>query len=776
MKRSAVFILILLISILKPAKGCSYYPYGEDVRFHLLNPESFGYKDFAPFYYTANMFSPAQELINARYNRDSLESSKRMNIELWRKRCKCAVSEKDVYDAVYLDSFLMNDPDCKNKFIQYLHKNNDVEAIKYLDFAKNISMFNSFFEDPWERYQTATLPQRTAFIATGLKKVNDLKDEDIKLRYAFLIIRLCYYNSDFETIKKLYNENFGNREEKNIIDYWSMYFFALTEPKGALRNYHAAMVFTYAPDKRFMVEQVYCKKISVSETLRHAKNKKEIAAVWLLAGIDNPARALECIKNIYINDPHSDGLSFLLLREVNKLEDWIYTPYYTYFEPSVSPENYNVYSKNHQRILRDKAYAQEVLSFVNSINCKLIESPKVLEITNAYLLLMTEKHSASLAKLNAINNELNEGNTLNEDINILKAVCLTAQQTNGSAIIFDEIKPLLMQQCRLNNYRFIFAIARELEFKGNTTDAALLFSKINVGQYEENSLSWKSRHHHITSWDDYYTNYFYYMDAEYTTNEMVQLITDVEKSKDKDVFSSWKYSMLKNDLPRMYDLLGTKYLRENDLINALSSYEKVNDTLWKSKYFSYKTYLNANPFYTDFYNEHNKTAADTINYNKASITRALIKYINRGDDINEKDRDYYFFLAANCYLNMTQYGNSWMMKRYYWSSSAVKSNLPDDKDYMNCDRAKLYYLKAKSLSKNKKFAAICLRLSGRCEKYRLVNELRDKFPNLEWEKFSEKVFKANKYYSQIKTQYPDYYEDLISNCFSFEDYMKTRVQ
>ena len=172
-------------------------------------------------------------------------------------------------------------------------------------------MFNSFFEDPWERYQTATLPQRTAFIATGLKKVNDLKDEDIKLRYAFLIIRLCYYNSDFETIKKLYNENFGNREEKNIIDYWSMYFFALTEPKGALRNYHAAMVFTYAPDKRFMVQQVYCKKISLSETLRHAKNKKEIAAVWLLAGIDNPARALECIKNIYINDPHSDGLSFL---------------------------------------------------------------------------------------------------------------------------------------------------------------------------------------------------------------------------------------------------------------------------------------------------------------------------------------------------------------------------------------------------------------------------------------------------------------------------------
>ena len=123
-------------------------------------------------------------------------------------------------------------------------------------------------------------------------------------------------------------------------------------------------------------------------------------------------------------------------------------------------------------------------------------------------------------------------------------------------------------------------------------------------------------------------------------------------------FDTWKYSLIQKDLPRLSDLLGTKYIRKNQLHNALQAFTKVEDSLWTSKHYPYKTYLNANPFYTNMYNEHKPTKADTIKYNKESITRTLITYLEKANNPKNKKRDYYYFLVANCYLNMSHHGNS----------------------------------------------------------------------------------------------------------------------
>jgi hypothetical protein len=338
------------------------------------------------------------------------------------------------------------------------------------------------------------------------------------------------------------------------------------------------------------------------------------------------------------------------------------------------------------------------------------------------------------------------------------------------------VKALLLQQAKVMNYKFIFAVARELEFKGNRTDAAILISKLNVVEDDyENRVGWKKKSGRQYWFRDVYEDYFSYIDAVYTTEDVGNMIAAIEANADTGKFSQWKYSKVKKDIPQLYDLMGTKYMRENKLQQALKTFEKVNDTLWTSKHTVFSTYLDANPFYTNMYNEHRKTDADTIRYNKESITRTLISYLAKAEDVNNKDRDYYYFLVANCYFNMSQYGNSWMMKRYGWGSRDTDGELLDDKDYSGCDIAKRYYLKAKSVSKRKKFAALCLRMAGRCEKYRLWNEYNKK---RDWsasnEKIADSIFAANKYYNQLQKSYPAYYDDLISNCYSFESYFRAR--
>lgn len=772
MKRSIVFILILAGSFIHQAIACGpYYPYGEDVRFSILDPHVFGYRSFQGFDYSAHYYSGSYgETTSAD---TSIDFSYEDNVALWYQYCAKKVPKADINSAVYSIGIPeVNDPLSKNLMIQHFHKTGDTAAIHYLAFAKECEQFNVGGSDPWERNENARVPQRSQLIELALKNAKAAKQESLKLRYAFLAIRLAYYNGDGTTIDETYQQYFEHRGSKTIIDYWSLYFKTLIMPEGPLRNYYVAQVFANAADKRSQISSIYDKHLPIKETLAIAKNNKERCAIWLFAGVSKPDRALQCLQNIYRCQPRSEALSFLLLREVNKLEDWIYTPYYTYFAPSIATNNYDNFSSCQamKRISSDRLYAEKLLKFVSSTNTNKVENPVLWRTAKAYLLCMTNNYENAIAEINSLQRKPSANKSIRQQQLLIKALCLTARQTNGHAIILAEIKPILIQEHAQKNNKFIFAIARELEYKGNTTDAALLYSKVNdsAGDWP-NAIYWRTKKNYNTLYNDFYDSYFFYLDAQYTSGAMEQLVHDIKSHNKKDTFSCWLYSTLKPDINRLYDLLGTKYIRLNRLQNALATFRQVNDTLWSSKSYAYNQYLNANPFYTNMYNEHTATGADSVYFTKTTITQTLIHYLAKAADPKNPNRDHDYFLAANCYLNMTQYGNSWMMRRYYWTGNATKTNLSDDDEYFNCNLAKQYYLKARAVAKSKKFAALCLRMAGRCEKYRLLNVSASGGDN-----YDDKIFNANQYYAQIKRQYPDYYDDLISNCTSFEEYFSAK--
>lgn len=95
-----------------------------------------------------------------------------------------------------------------------------------------------------------------------------------------------------------------------------------------------------------------------------------------MAGIKKSDQALFCLEQVYKYDPKFEGLSFLLLREINKIEDWVFTPYYSLFNPAIS--KYNSWDNEDDnsikgilgRVENDRKYADKVLQFVSKVNLK----------------------------------------------------------------------------------------------------------------------------------------------------------------------------------------------------------------------------------------------------------------------------------------------------------------------------------------------------------------------------------------------------------------------
>lgn len=768
-----IICTIILSSWLLPAQACGpYYPYGEDVRFSILDPAVFGLKDFCGFNYSANIFYADG------CNETNEVTGRSLNVQLWKGYCKNKVDTASIYEAVYL----LNENDLaattqQNAMMLYLKQTKDTNAINYLKFAKLCSNYNTWIDDPWERSNEGQTAIRIPLINRATHAMNIVKNNAIQRRYAFLAIRLAFYNGDEKMINLIYGKYFNvNKKAKNIIDYWALYFKAMVDTNQAEQNYYLALVFANAPDKRLGIAQHYNRKVPLASILALAKDNSEKAAVCLMNDLKNAGIGLAELQTVYQLQPGSQAFSFLLLREMNKLEDWIYTPYYTYFQPSVQSINSYFNDERNNRddskfalshIDKDRQYAKKLLQFVASVNLAKVEDPQLIKTVKAYLQLMANQYSACLNTVLNIQPRFMPAQ-------LIKALCMVAMPSAGNYKIPEQLKALIVRQGELNNNKFLFAIARELEYKGNTTEAALLYSKLNHGDNVSGSVYWRTKNNYNTLLLDFYDSYFFYLDAEYTTVQVQALINSIEKNggAKKNNFDEWAYSNTRNDIERLYDLLGTKYIRLNKLDDAYKAFKKVNDSVWNSSAYYYKDYLNANPFYTNFYTEHQKTKADTIHFTKTTLTALLIEYLQKAGDVKNTRRDYYYFLAANCYFNMTQYGNSWMMRRYFWTTGAPRTGLSDDKEYFQANLAKEYYLKAKAVTKSPQFAALCLRMAGRCENYK-QNDIAY-FEHANDPLYPQFKDGDNKYYNEIKTKYPDDFENLMSNCYSFEKYFTSR--
>ncbi len=768
-------IIVILLLAMSPSEGIAcapFYPRGEVLRFQLLEPDHLGYEGYAPFYYSARgvprMYAGHQEALTG--------MGRAKNVQLWQERTDGSLGRRAIRDAIYKEQEEVRADD---PFMEYLKKK-DPEAREYLAFAKKCSQYNRFNSyDPWEKdHSVQKQVKKEESIGEALERARSTDDGRLTLRYRFLALRLAYYCKDLERVRRLHERFFEGREEQHIIDHWARYFKTKAMEDGPERNHHAAQVFDRAPDKRFKVHYCYERSIPVGKTLELADNDRERAAVWALHGIVHPGPALESIEKLHDLRPGSKVLSYLLLRELNKLEDWVLTPYYSQFQPALCVHNdrseYETAAQIQKRVASDRAYASELLEFIDSVDIPETSDPLLWRTAQGYLRLMVREPEDALQDLNTVLEREDGERRLARRVERIKAVCSIARQPEGDAELPDEIAPVLMRDEEHSD--LIFAIARELEYKGNHTAGTIMLSKLNeVDQGWDGGHHWRTKERHQTLRADFYKDYFYYLDATYSPDQLRALMVAVKKGKERDdAFSQWKFSVLEKDLSRLHELMGTKWIRRDELRKARTSFSRVDDSLWQSDAYPFQNYFDKDPFAWEWYNTDISIAPDSLN--KELMTEQLLEYRERAKDPDAADRDLAYFRLANGYNNMTYYGNAWMMRRYYWTGRRTRSGLLDDAEYARGKKAQHYYERAAELSDNQRFTALCLALAGICRDRGLSKELREEYDDLSYTELLEKQEARNPYYQRIKTDHPDgTYEDLMNKCL-FSRYQEDRVR
>jgi len=737
MKKLIVFILLLANSF---SFACGFYPYGEDIRMRFLDSNHFNCQSFDGFHYSANYYYDAASLTE--------QMVIQPNDKLWFEYCNGKVTIDAIIEAVYkIPSQSFNQKN-GNKMIQFLYQQKDLEAINYLKFAKSCEIANMFYSDPWERTETVEIKIIRNKVKDALKFAEKTKNEELKLRYKFLAIRLAFYGGLEQDVIAIYNTI--SNKNPNSINYWCMHFRAIVEQDKSLQNFFTSQVFANATDKRFPIYSFYDKEIPINDVLKHAKTKVEKANVYAFAATKKYDKSLNYIKKAFELNPKSDFNIFILLREINKIEDWVFTPYYTNFNPSISGNDYwneeriFSYKALQKRINNDRKYANEVLNFLNFINLNNVQ----IEVCKAQLSFITQKYNSSLKIVNSLEKKLSLNDSLFNDIQIIKALNLTARQSKNKALITNEVQSVLLKNKK--NKKFLFAIARELEYLGNTTDAAFLFSKINDSNDGYGyGMVWKSRKHKRGSYRDYFYDYFGYVDILYSPKQLEDIINKARVAKNDSEFDKWLKTRMVSEKSGLYDLLGTKYIRQNNLYKALESFKKVDEKYWNDYYSNWNINSNGsnsfdkNPFFAFKHTPDFITNKETFYVTKVSYTQKLIEYLNKANNSKEKNRDYYYFIAANGYKNMTINGNSWMMRRYSVSSYDLEPFPEDEAEFQNGFLAKKYYRLAYKHSKAKKFKALCLWLAEDYKKLKRVQE-------------------------------DEYYYLSDKNCYAFEEYFNSR--
>lgn len=753
MKNSIRILLVFLISA-SQSIACGWYPFGEQVRFSLMNPALFDDGGMSPYYFTAWDYG---------YSFESTELND-PNIALWSAYCGGKVDAKSIYKAIYeLEYNDVKWNNSSNKMLLYLREN-DQEALDYIAFAKTCSEFNMSDSD-WEVDPSEKL-ERNKKILEALKKSQRVKSEMIKKRYRFLAVRLAYYNNDEDRVNSIYEKSFFG-SPKDAIDYWAYYFKTTTEKISAERNYKLGQVFVNAPGKRFGVLTRFSREISLDEVLKYATTDTERANVHIMYAVRERGRGLATLKKVQKLDPKHPLLDYLLIREVNKLEDWILTPRYTNFDPTVDNRRETYDESNElikERIADDEKYGREVADWISSLN---IKTNKTWNLAGAYLKGITGNPQSALAILNSANDYPKGQQQLINRIKLL----FNVRKNAATKLTIDE-QNLLMNHKQDSYNMFLFAVSREYEFQQKLDVAAGLFSQVNKvfdGGYE--GVSWKSATGKETLESDYYYSWFLYLDAEYSPKEVESVINFANTEFDKSTkFDYWQRQYLVEDINKLYDLLGTKYVRQNNMDAAISAFKKVGGDIWEE--YPYQTFLNANPFHADFYSAHEPSEFDTVSYTKLEIAKLYKSYLEKAENPQTKNRAYYYFLVANCELNMSHHGNSWMMRRYFWTANMNPNYLEDDDDFFRLKRAQEFYTKAYEISSRREVKALCLRMVGRCEKHEIYFDAPDSwdFDYDSYGGFLNYAYSKNKAYERLSRDYPSDAADLLSNCYSFERY------
>ncbi len=723
--------VLLIISLnYYTSKSCIWIDSPDSYRASMFKPEIEALKGYRAFYYTPrelNTYLP-------RHNNDDRYA----NCKEWQKALGEDCKIDDIFEMLYgmdkqaLTNFLKEgktffDTHKDNSFIAALSKNGEWKL--YFMFSKLNEVYNSFFIESWDVKYANQQELKNNIEQIAATIFSESKNKTIIERTAFHLLRLAYLESNYKKCMALYEKYFTDTKSKSVVNDWAKLYYAESLyiwGRQVEANLMYAQIFASSEEKRIRAYRLFDFDF-FDKTLAFAQTPQQKATLWAMKAIHTPGPALKYIKNVVSNNFKNKVIPLLIMREVNKMEDWIFTPEIAGCSPSLHPEESSLIEDNddqetikRKNKIADLEYLKKFKLYLKKISPMLGSQLKdYLLVARAHLALIERQNKEALSLFRKVS------------YNAEKPILVQRSTELALYYVFeDKIESKKVQTQLVSTLKDLESIAKKDNFYYKylysvtklISNEYLRKNNIVMGGLFRGKSGFYSRYYDSegTSHRDYsYYNKISFFDKYAKIKDVDNLMKLISK-KNKSTFEKYLCNQDLASIGALLDLKGTIALRQNDIQTAYEAFSKAPHDFWEKTY-EFSTYLDSDPFIILFKQPKKK---EKYNFNKADVVKQLLEYKKEADN-NNKNSFRNYMQVANFFYNSAYNGNSWMMLSYWWSegetqyySGLISEQKNFENSFFKYEIALHYYNKAESFATTPEEKARILLMKHLCKYYK----------------------------------------------------------
>jgi hypothetical protein len=761
--------------------------------FHQNLPDA---KGFRPFYYTGYNFL---------YDETEPASTTEVLSNEWAVYCGKPVTPSDAKSFVaeyawkdlntlyqYLEKnqpLKIPDSVQQNSMTSHFIRSKNLEALGYLMFAKKAEPFVAGGAETWESPVRDSV-KMDKLIKAGFQLYNVAKEDFIKQRYLYQVLRLAHYSGRYKEVIEWYDKFSTSLNSTSIIQPLSLALKA-----GALfrtgQNKEAAYLFS----KAFAANDV--KRISnfigFNWSINHQQDREgylslcktntEKADMLAMFTMNSSNYEIKAMKEVYQLDPSNEMLEVLAVREINKMEEQYLSPLLQKEKGSKEFLFYWTETKSDSALTENSKAAKDYMLFLHEAAAKgLVKNVGLFENGAAYMAFMIKDYTAAKNYLAAASKmKLNQ--KLKDQWALTNLLVTINEKEKIDAVFEEQLLPsihwleakAITEKPEKVGYDEIQQWKR---FYRNLMTDILAARYRQQGDHHKEVLCIGAADFIMKNTSDYYS---YSNATDFLHNNLIS--KDVEKLyallDDKQPGKFDSYLINHNSLTKtaVVDFAGTAYLRDNDYANAITWFKKSTDKKSLA--------INTNPF-ADLLYDRDEQLPNEVKFTTTKLAFAIeMQRLQKLAETDKPNAAKYLYKIANGLYNMTYYGHAWSLVQYYRSGSDGYT-IPDNatsfqKEYYGCFKAQEYFEKAMTATADKNFKARCLFMMAKCSQKNIhqpqYGEFGDKYDQYSKAQDSYLLsFKNNKYFPRLTKEFGNtpFYKEAFNSCSYLRDFVKKK--
>lgn len=753
---------------------------------------------YRPFYYTSLLtFYDDQDWdVPVSYENDKV-------IQEWKDYCGAkaslaetahfiyATSQKDVSNILQhvVNNKALQVPDSirTNALTQCFISQKAVAPLTYLAFAKKIESI-SITSTPWEEVPPRDSLLLNKYITEANQSFNASTDAFLKNKYAYQRCKIAFYNNRYKDCIKWYDEYFNATNTAAVnglaLSYKAGSLYHLGNKKEAA--YHFAKAFQFSDHNKkqnylgFLWATERCTTKQKDAFIAQAQTVEDKALLLALFALHGSDYRLPELEQVYSLHPTSSLLPLLITREVNKMEEQYLTPMLTK-EEGGKPYYFGLEGQrwedapNKEAVTRMIPFLEKLYKEGKAVNKELYAT------SAAYLAFITKDFAKAKAYVKDAN-KLANTQKVKDQLQLINLLIAANEKevldAKTEASLLPSLNWLIEKARKEESYTlflqnfFSQILAQKYEQQKEVHKAALAYGIADMAFLQKEINEYSSSEG---------LQFVRYKMATDQLLKLHQFITTASSSYDQFLTKHTSFSK-----DQVVDVIGTSYLRDHDLGNAVEWLKKTSKpSLLTVSNYNYatdkETIINVNPLhdYLNDWQRYDKPIAKP--YTKLSLAQKLIELQQKADTAQAPDaKARIYYQLGSAFYNMSYYGNSWMAVAYHrtgsdWNSSEY--TLPWQKQYYGVQEAKDYYQKAYTLSQDKEFKAAAYFLLAKCAQRQIPLPSFSSSGTYEsYEKAQlafEKKFKNNALFPQFVKEFgtTKFYQYTYNRCSYLRDFV-----